>query len=128
MCWKDLATITATFLILDGIYFTVNSKFLSDSIKAVQKMPIRIKYSGVVLTYAFMVAILYYFIIRPNRSAMDAFYLGVGVYGVYELTNYATLTNWPIMLVIIDTLWGGILFASAACMVKYVVNKKKTKN
>ncbi len=125
MCWKDLATITATFLVLDGAYFTVNSKFLTNTIKSVQKSPLSIKYSGVVLTYILMVAILYYFIIKPNRKAMDAFYLGIGVYGVYELTNYATLTNWPLMMVLMDTLWGGILFASAACMVKYVVNKKK---
>ncbi len=124
MCWKDLATITATFLLLDGVYFTVNSKFLTDTVKAVQKSNVSIKYGGVALTYIFMVAILYYFIIKPNRKAMDAFYLGIGVYGVYELTNYATLTNWPIMMVIMDTLWGGILFASATCMVKYVVNKK----
>ncbi len=124
MCWKDLATITATFLVLDGIYFTVNSKFLSTTVKAVQKSPVSVKYGSVALTYVFMVALLYYFIIKPNRKAMDAFYLGIGVYGVYELTNYATLSNWPIMMVIMDTLWGGILFASATCMVKYVIHKK----
>ncbi len=124
MCWKDLATITATFLVLDGIYFTVNSKFLSTTVKAVQKSPVSVKYGSVALTYVFMVALLYYFIIKPNRKAMDAFYLGLGVYGVYELTNYATLTNWPLSLVLMDTLWGGILFASATCMVKYVIHKK----
>jgi uncharacterized membrane protein len=121
MCWKNITTIIATFLVLDGAYFTINSKFLSDTIKSVQKSNVSIKYSGVVLTYVFMTAILYYFIIKPKRKAMDAFYLGIGVYGVYELTNYATLTNWPLSLVIIDTLWGGILFASATCMVKYVI-------
>jgi uncharacterized membrane protein len=125
MCWKDLAVITATFLIMDGTYFTVNSKFLTDTVKNVQKSTIQTKYGAVALTYVFMIATLYYFIIRPNRKAMDAFYLGVGVYGIYELTNYATLTNWPLSLVLMDTLWGGILFASATCMIKYVVNKKK---
>jgi uncharacterized membrane protein len=123
MCWKDLAIITVTFLILDSIYFSVNSKFLTNTVKAVQKSPIVVKYGSVALTYALMVAILYYFIIKQNRKAMDAFYLGIGVYGIYELTNYATLTNWPLTMVIMDTLWGGILFASATCVVKYVFKK-----
>jgi uncharacterized membrane protein len=124
MCWKDISVITATFLLLDSIYFTVNYKFLTDTVKNVQKSSIQTKYGAVALTYVFMVATLYYFIIKPNRKAMEAFYLGVGIYGIYELTNYAILTNWPFSLVLIDTLWGGILFASATCMVKYVVNKK----
>lgn len=125
MCWKDLATITATFLVLDGIYFTINNKFLTNTIKSVQKSSASIKYLPAALTYIFMTAVLYYFIIKQNRKAMDAFYLGIGVYGIYELTNYATLSNWPLSLVIMDTLWGGILFASAACMVKYVIHRKK---
>jgi uncharacterized membrane protein len=120
MCWKDLAVITATFLIMDGTYFTVNSKFLTDTVKNVQKSAVQTKYGAVALTYLVMVATLYYFIIKPNRKVMDAFYLGIGIYGIYELTNYATLTNWPLSLVLMDTLWGGILFASATCMVKYV--------
>jgi uncharacterized membrane protein len=125
MCWKDLATITATFLVLDGIYFTLNSNFLSSTVKNIQKSPLKMNYGATALTYIFMVTVLYYFIIKPNRKAMDAFYLGVGVYGIYELTNYATFSNWPLSLVLMDTLWGGILFASATCMVKYVINKKK---
>lgn len=125
MCWKDIATITATFLVLDGIYFTINSKFLSTTIKNIQNTPLKMNYVAAAFTYAFMVAILYYFIIKENRKAMDAFYLGLGVYGVYELTNYATFSNWPLYLVLMDTLWGGIIFASAACMVKYVIHKKK---
>ena len=42
---------------------------------------------------------------------MDAFLLGIVIYGVYESTNYAILKNWNIKAVALDTLWGGILFA-----------------
>jgi uncharacterized membrane protein len=121
MCWVNLAVITATFLVLDGIYFTINSNFLKKTIQSVQKSPLKMNYVGVVLAYVFLVAIEYYFIIKPNRKAMDAFLLGTGIYGVYEFTNLASLTNWPLSLVIMDTLWGGVLFASATCMVKYVL-------
>ena len=121
MCWKQLATITSTFLILDGLYFTINNKFLSETVKKVQKSAVQTKWGAVALTYVVMIAMEYYFIIKQNRKAMDSFWLGAGIYGIYELTNYATLTNWPLSLVIMDTLWGGILFASANCMVRYVV-------
>ena len=121
MCWIQLATITTTFLVLDGMYFTFNNKFLTDTVKTVQKSAIQTKWGAVALTYVFMIAMEYYFIIKQNKKAMESFWLGFGIYVIYELTNYATLTNWPLTLVIMDTLWGGILFASATCMVRYVV-------
>ena len=52
-----------------------------------------------------------YFIIKPKRSISDAFLLGLVIYGTYETTNWAIFTKWSVKTVIIDTLWGGILFA-----------------
>ena len=34
------------------------------------------------------------------------------IYGVYELTTMGLLKEWKWLTVIIDTIWGGILFAS----------------
>ena len=42
---------------------------------------------------------------------MDAFILGVVIYGVYETTNYALFDKWSLKAVILDTIWGGSLFA-----------------
>jgi uncharacterized membrane protein len=36
--------------------------------------------------------------------------LGFVIYGVYETTTYALLKKWKLQTVMIDTLWGGILF------------------
>jgi len=36
--------------------------------------------------------------------------LGIVIYAVFELTNLALFKNWHILSVLIDTLWGGILF------------------
>ena len=104
MCWKQLATITATFLVLDGIYFTINNKFLTDTVKKVQKTSVETKWLAVASTYVVMIAMEYYFMIQQNKKAMESFLFGAGIYGIYELTNYATLTNWPLGLVIMDTL------------------------
>ena len=61
---------------------------------------------------------LNYFIIKPRKSVSDAFLLGLVIYGDYETTSYALLKNWSLITVIIDTLWGGALFA----ITTYVVN------
>ena len=61
---------------------------------------------------------LNYFIIKPKRSISDAFLLGLVIYGTYETTNWAIFTKWSIQTVIIDTLWGGTLFALTAFIVR----------
>lgn len=38
---------------------------------------------------------------------------GVTVYSVYDLTNRATLRRWPVKLVVLDIVWGGVICALA---------------
>ena len=59
-----------------------------------------------------------YFIIKPNRSVQDAFLLGLIIYGVFETTNMALFSKWSWLTVLIDTIWGGILFALTTFIVK----------
>lgn len=39
--------------------------------------------------------------------------LGLMAYGTYDLTNYATLRDWPLALTLIDLVWGTFLCALA---------------
>jgi uncharacterized membrane protein len=66
---------------------------------------------GAILCYLALILGLNYFIIQPKKSAVDAFIFGLVIYAVYETTNYATLKKWSPTLVVMDTLWGGVLFA-----------------
>ena len=79
--------------------------------KKVQGEPMKIKTGGLIACYLIIIFGLYYFIILPKRSVWTAFLLGLFVYGVYETTNYSVLNRWPLDLVVMDTVWGGILFA-----------------
>jgi uncharacterized membrane protein len=40
--------------------------------------------------------------------------LGLFGYGVYDLTNQATLREWPFAVTLADLLWGSLLTAVAA--------------
>jgi uncharacterized membrane protein len=108
-------------LSLDFVYLSVMKGYFMNQVKNVQGSALKLNYFGAALCYVFLIAGLNYFIIKPRKSVSDAFLLGLVIYGVYETTNYALLSNWSIITVIIDTLWGGLLFASTA----YVVEKMR---
>ena len=106
---------------LDFVYLTLMKGYFSNQVKAVQGTPLKINYLGAAICYIFLITGLNYFIIKPRKSVSDAFLLGLVIYGVYETTNYALFSNWSIITVIMDTLWGGLLFASTA----YIVEKMR---
>jgi uncharacterized membrane protein len=107
-------------LTLDFLYLHVIKDYFSNQIKLVQGSPMKINYLGAALCYLLLIVGINYFIIKPRKSVSDAFLLGIVIYGVYETTNYALLKNWSILTVIIDTLWGGLLFASTTYLVNLV--------
>jgi uncharacterized membrane protein len=92
--------------------------YFDKQIQSVQGSAPKMNYLGAALCYIFLIVGINYFIIKPKKSVSDAFLLGIVIYGVYETTNYALLKNWSILTVIIDTLWGGILFA----ITTYIIN------
>ena len=106
---------------LDFVYLSVMKGYFMNQVKNVQGSALKLNYFGAAICYVFLVAGLNYFIIKPRKSISDAFLLGLVIYGVYETTNYALFSNWSIVSVIIDTLWGGLLFASTA----YIVEKMR---
>jgi len=99
------------FLSLDFIYLTVFNKFFNNLIYSIQGSPIKFNIIGAVLCYILLIFGINYFIIDQKKSVVDAFILGIVIYGVYETTNYTLLDKWSLKSVGLDTLWGGILFA-----------------
>jgi len=71
----------------------------------------KINMTATILVYVFMIWGLNYFIIQRHASVLDAFLLGLVIYGVFEFTNMALFDNWRITTVLLDATWGGILFA-----------------
>jgi uncharacterized membrane protein len=50
----------------------------------------------------------------PLAALVGGVLLGMFAYGTYEFTNYATLRDWSMQQVAIDTIWGGVLTGTAA--------------
>jgi len=68
---------------------------------------------------------LYYFIWKPHKPVKDAFLLGLFSYGIYEFTNWAIFKDWKPIVVVLDMLWGGTLFALTTFIFYYIENKFK---
>ena len=116
-----LMLLSAIVLIsIDFVYLNVMKGYLESQLKSVQGSPVKFNYLGAALCYVFLIVGLNYFIIKPKKSVSDAFLLGIVIYGVYETTNYATFKNWSLLTVIIDTLWGGLLFAATTYIIHLI--------
>ena len=106
------------FVIIDSIYLHLIKNYFSNQIISVQGSPIKLNIPATILCYIFLIVGINYFIIKPNRSIQDAFLLGIVIYGVFETTNMALFAKWSWLTVLIDTLWGGILFALTTFIIK----------
>jgi uncharacterized membrane protein len=110
------------FVVIDFVYLNLIKNYFVNQVKIVQGSPLKINLLGTVLCYIFLIFGINYFIIKPKKSAYDAFLLGILIYGVFETTNYALFSKWSPLTVIMDTVWGGILFA----LVTFIINKLRS--
>jgi uncharacterized membrane protein len=108
---KTIIFIAVVMLLLDTSYLYLNRPLFMRVFRAVQHDDMRVKTMGVVLCYVLLIFGLYYFIISRRRPVLDAFLFGLVIYGVYETTNYATFNKWPVLTLLLDTVWGGTLMA-----------------
>ena len=98
-------------VLVDVFYLSSVSKYFNKQISDIQNTPIKLDMPAAILCYIFLVGGLYYFVIKDRKPVFDAFILGLVIYMVYETTNKAILTNWKWETVLLDGLWGGILFS-----------------
>jgi uncharacterized membrane protein len=98
-------------LLLDSIYLFSSKNLFSKLIFKIQRTPLEINIPSTILCYILLVGGLWYFILKEKKSVFDAFIFGVVIYGVYETTSCALFKNWSSLIVIMDSLWGGILLA-----------------
>lgn len=106
------------FVILDYFYLNLAKNYFENQVQLVQGSPLKLNYLGAILCYIFLIFGINYFIIKPKRSIQDAFLLGLIIYAVFETTNLALFSKWSWFTVLIDSLWGGTLFA----LTTYIVN------
>jgi uncharacterized membrane protein len=119
----NILKLALIFTIIDAIYLFLMKNNFYTLVNKIQKAPLKLRIFPTILCYIFLVFSLYYFIVNKNAPIKDAFLLGLGIYGVYDTTNMAIFQNWNYKTLIIDTLWGGILFSLTYFLYKYINGK-----
>ena len=120
---KQYLLVAIIFVLLDGIYLNLVKGYFNKQVKTIQGSDIQMNIVATVLVYVILTCGLNYFIIRQHKSVQEAALLGFFVYAVYELTNLAIFKDWAIFSVIIDTLWGTVLFGLTTDIVYAIQNK-----
>jgi NhaP-type Na+/H+ or K+/H+ antiporter len=101
------------FFVLDLLYLNYNERLFKNQIISVQRVILQPNYPAIFITYILLAFILCYFIIRPHIEIEEAFLLGFLVNGIFEFTNMSIFKKWELKTAIMDTVWGGSVFALA---------------
>lgn len=110
--FKLIFLISSIILVLvDSVYLNIMKNYFQKQVQRIQGSKMEINLVGAAICYLFLAVGINYFIIQPKRSIKDAFLLGLVIYGVFDSTNLALFKNWSFLTFVIDTLWGGVLFA-----------------
>jgi uncharacterized membrane protein len=89
-----------------------------------------INWFAAMVFYLLFIAGLVIFVISPaveKKSWVNALlsgaFFGLISYATYDLTNLATMKNWPLLVTVIDLIWGTVLAASVSALTYLIANK-----
>jgi len=114
------------FFVIDMIWLVlVAKKFYNRHLGFLMRPDINWYAAG--LFYLLFIAGLVVFVISPaveKHSLLHALLygalFGLITYATYDLTNLATLRDWPMLVTVVDLLWGMVLSASVS-VITYLI-------
>ena len=117
---KLYAIALPVFFMIDMVWLgLVAKKFYADQIGYLMKPDVN--WFAALLFYLLFIAGIVIFVLIPSlekQSWMHAVALGslfgLITYATYDLTNLATIKDWPIIVTVIDLLWGTVLSAGVS--------------
>lgn len=119
----------AVFLALDMIWlgFVANSFYASN---LGYLMKAEINWLAAALFYALFIIGLVVFVIAPalqkssyRHAIVFGLLFGLVTYATYDLTNLATIKDWPLSVTIVDLAWGSSLAATVS-LASYLIAKR----
>jgi len=121
----QIAAVAVVLVALDVVYETVSYTSSETMVKRIQGRTTNLRGPAVIAAYAFMIAAVYFFAVQPSRSWKNAAsrgaLLGLVMYGMFDMTNYAALDSYSLTYAVTDIAWGTVLFAATAAAASLVV-------
>lgn len=108
------------FLAIDAIWLTFAAQRLYRPLMGEMLLE-NFRFVPAMLFYLIYIAGIVVFAVAPamaggrwTTATIYGAFLGLFAYATYDLTNQATLRNWPLAVTVADLCWGTLLTASAA--------------
>lgn len=125
---KTFLVAFAVFLGIDMLWLTViASKFYKSQIGHL--MADKAKLLPAAIFYIIFIAAMVYFVIVPAlehqniaQLLLSAAIFGFVTYATYDLTNMATLKDWPLLVTVVDLAWGTFI-SLAVSVITYLIRK-----
>ena len=77
--------------------------------------------------YLIFIAALIFFVITPaldkqmwTHALLAGLFFGLVTYATYDLTNLATIRDWPLIVTIVDLIWGMFVSASVSVITYFL--------
>lgn len=115
------------FMVIDLIWLgfiakDIYSKYLG------YLMSDKVNWIAAVVFYLIFIGGILYFVIYPSlldqnitNLVIRAAFFGFITYATYDLTNLATIKDWPIQITIIDLIWGTTLSTSVSVISYFII-------
>jgi uncharacterized membrane protein len=117
------------FFVIDMVWLVlVAKKFYQEQIGFLMKPDIN--WLAAIIFYLLFIAGLVIFVISPaleKHSWVHALIFGalfgLITYATYDLTNLATMKDWPFLVTVVDLIWGTVLASSISLITYLIANK-----
>jgi len=132
----QISRILLTYAVSIPVFFVVDMIWLGVIAKGFYRKALEplltpnINWTAAIIFYFLFLAGILIFAIHPGmekrslgHTVLMAALFGFIAYATYDLTNLATLRDWPLMLSIVDMLWGSFLSASTAAITYLIMSR-----
>lgn len=119
----------AAFLLLDALWLgVISADFYAENLGYLMRNEVKFGAAGV-FYLLYVAGVLYFVSLREAKSGtlkstiLSGGFFGFLAYATYDLTNYATVRDWPMIVVLVDMVWGAVVTA-ATSVAGYLAAKK----
>jgi uncharacterized membrane protein len=114
------------FFVIDMVWLVlVAKKFYQAQIGFLMKPDIN--WFAAIIFYLLFIAGLVIFVISPAvekhswvHAILFGALFGLIAYATYDLTNLATMKDWPLLVTVVDLIWGTVLAASVSVITYFI--------
>jgi uncharacterized membrane protein len=118
---------STVMLVLDYLWLSIIAKsFFIEHIGKLMNMKndvLQVNYMAAAIVYLVLMAGILIFVMPKVISVKTALLYGALfgfiTYAIYDFTNLAILKDWPIMICLIDVMWGAVLCGITTCCMYY---------